>query len=60
MSKDLKETAATGRMNRRAFMGHASALGLSAAVAGSMMPVLARAQDAPVRGGVLRAGVQGG
>ena len=55
MSNDLRESSALGRMNRRAFMGHASALGLGAA-AGAVMPAIAWADDAPVKGGTLRAG----
>ena len=63
MSDTLKHLAAqavTGRLNRREFMGRTSALGLSAAMAGTMLASVARAEDAPVKGGVLRAGVQGG
>ena len=51
--------AAKGRMSRRDFVGRAGALGVSAAVAGTMLTTAARAQGA-VKGGVLRAGVQGG
>jgi peptide/nickel transport system substrate-binding protein len=55
----LLTQAAKGRMSRREFMGRAAALGVSAAVAGSMLAGAARAQT-PVKGGTLRAGLQGG
>ena len=48
-----------GLMNRRDFMGHAGALGVSAAMAGTLLTTAAKAQE-PKKGGVLRAGVQGG
>jgi peptide/nickel transport system substrate-binding protein len=54
----LARTAA-GRHSRRAFLGRAGALGLSAAVANTMLATAVRAQG-PVRGGVLKAGLQGG
>ena len=62
MSNELSNIlaqAAKGRMSRRDFVGRAGALGVSAAVAGAMLTTAARAAD-PVKGGVLRAGVQGG
>lgn len=48
-----------GRMRRRDFLGRAAALGVTAAFANSLLAGAARAQD-PVRGGLLRAGMQGG
>ena len=55
----LLQQAAKGRMSRREFVGRAGALGVSAAVAGTMLTTAARA-DEPVKGGMLRAGMQGG
>ena len=51
--------AAKGNMSRRDFIGRASALGVSAAMAGSLFASTARAQT-PVKGGTLKAGMQGG
>ena len=62
MSNELNHIlaqAAKGKMSRREFVGRAGALGVSTAVAGSLLATAARAAD-PVKGGVLRAGVQGG
>ncbi|MEO6300852.1 MAG: ABC transporter substrate-binding protein, partial [Paracoccaceae bacterium] len=56
----LLKQAATGRMNRRDFIGRAGALGVSSAVAGAMLTTVAQAEDAPVKGGLLRAGMAGG
>ena len=56
----LLSLAATGKMSRREFVGRAGALGMSAAMAGTLMSTAAFAEDAPVKGGVIRAGVQGG
>ncbi len=56
---DLLARAAMGRMSRRDFMGRASALGVSAALAGTMFAGVARAQT-PVKGGTLIAGMAGG
>ncbi len=50
---------AKGRVSRRTFMGRAGALGMSAAMANTMFANSAAAQT-PVRGGLLRAGLQGG
>ncbi|MEH7830058.1 ABC transporter substrate-binding protein [Gemmobacter denitrificans] len=47
------------RMNRRAFLGRASALGLAAALGTSLMPGQARAEE-PKKGGVLKLGLGGG
>ncbi len=57
--KYLGRKVATGALNRRDFMGRASALGLTATAASSMMAGAAKAAG-PQRGGTLRAGVQGG
>jgi peptide/nickel transport system substrate-binding protein len=54
----LSQLAATGRITRRAFLGRAAALGVSAALAGSLA-TRAFAQT-PIRGGILKAGLQGG
>ena len=56
--KDLVRLAASGKINRRAFVGRMGALGLSASVAGSMFGMVAHAEAK--KGGTLRAGVQGG
>ena len=54
----LGRLMAQGRLSRREFMGRAAALGVSAALATTMA---GRAlADTPVKGGVLRAGMQGG
>jgi peptide/nickel transport system substrate-binding protein len=55
----LLSRAAKGLMSRREFVGRAGALGVSAAMAGTMLATAARAEE-PVKGGVMRAGVQGG
>ena len=55
----LLQQAAAARMSRREFVGRAGALGVSAAVAGTMLATAARA-DVPVKGGLLRAGMAGG
>lgn len=54
----LASLAASGRLSRRDFLGRAAALGIGATVAGGLAD-RAFAQ-VPVRGGVLRAGIQGG
>lgn len=62
MSEDLNhlmKAAQAGRLNRRQFVGRAGALGASTALAGSLFASVARAEE-PKKGGVLRAGVQGG
>ncbi len=62
MSQELNHLlheAAKGRMSRREFVGRAGALGVSAAMAGTLLSTAARA-DTPKKGGTLRAGVQGG
>jgi peptide/nickel transport system substrate-binding protein len=57
--KDLVRLAASGQINRREFVGRMGALGLSTTVAGSMFGMVAHAEEGK-KGGVLRAGVQGG
>jgi peptide/nickel transport system substrate-binding protein len=47
------------RLSRRDFLGRAAALGVSTAMAGTLYAQAARAQT-PVRGGLLKAGMQGG
>ena len=62
MSSELNHLlglASAGKMNRREFVGRAGALGVSTAMAGAMLSTAAFAET-PVKGGVLRAGVQGG
>jgi peptide/nickel transport system substrate-binding protein len=62
MSKEIDYLAHAvigGRLNRRDFLGRASALGLSAVSANSLLAGAALAQ-APVKGGTLRFGVSGG
>ena len=54
MSNELNQLAALaakGRISRREFVGRAGALGMSTAMAGSMLATAARA-EAPVKGGV--------
>lgn len=55
----LSTRAAAGKISRRDFLGRAAALGVSAAVANSMLADAARAEG-PVKGGILKAGLQGG
>ena len=55
----LARMAAKGRMTRREFNSRAAALGVSAAVASSVFATAARAEE-PKKGGLLRAGMQGG
>ncbi len=62
MNNELDHLAAqvTARgMTRREFMGRAAALGVSAAVASTVFANAARASG-PVKGGVLKVGLQGG
>lgn len=61
MSKELEllsSKVTAGKMTRREFMSRAAALGVSAAVASSMLAQPAKAT--PVAGGTYRMGVQGG
>jgi peptide/nickel transport system substrate-binding protein len=55
----LSRRVVSGRLNRRDFLGRAAALGVTAAAANTLLIGAARAQE-PVKGGVLRAGMQGG
>jgi peptide/nickel transport system substrate-binding protein len=55
----LLSRAAKGLMSRREFVGRAGALGVSAAMASSLLSSAARAEE-PKKGGLLRAGMQGG
>ncbi len=55
----LLSLASAGKLSRREFVGRAGALGVSSALAGTMLSTAAFS-DTPVKGGVLRAGVQGG
>ncbi|MDP3897800.1 MAG: ABC transporter substrate-binding protein [Mesorhizobium sp.] len=55
----LSRYVVSGRMDRRAFLGRAAALGASAAFANTLLAGAARAQGA-VKGGILKAGLQGG
>ena len=62
MSDELKHLvgqAARGKISRREFVGRAGALGVSATMAGSLLATAARAEG-PVKGGMLRVGMQGG
>jgi peptide/nickel transport system substrate-binding protein len=62
MTKELEyygKKVARGLMDRRAFMGRAAALGVSAPLAGSILAGAVQAAG-PVRGGTLKAGMQGG
>lgn len=62
MSNELKYLAmraASGKLDRRAFMGRAAALGVSSALAGSMLTSSARAAG-PNKGGLIKAGLGGG
>ncbi len=62
MTKELEYHAkrvARGLMGRRAFMGRAAALGVSSSLAGTML-AQAASHAGPVRGGTLKAGMQGG
>ena len=62
MSKELEyfsNKVARGLMDRRAFMGRAAALGVSASMATGLLTTAARAAG-PIKGGHLKAGYQGG
>ena len=61
MSKELEyfsKKVARGLMDRRAFMGRAAALGVSSTIATGILTTAVRAQG-PVKGGILKAGLQG-
>lgn len=55
----LARMAANGRMTRREFNSRAAALGVTSALAASAFATAARAQE-PKKGGLMRAGMQGG
>jgi peptide/nickel transport system substrate-binding protein len=55
----LSHHVASGRLSRRDFLGRAAALGVSAALANTLISGAARAQG-PVKGGLLKAGMVGG
>lgn len=55
----LSRRVAVGKLSRRDFLGRAAALGVSAAFANTLLDSAARAQG-PVKGGMLKAGLQGG
>ncbi|WP_315918998.1 ABC transporter substrate-binding protein [Mesorhizobium sp. SP-1A] len=55
----LSRRVASGKLSRRDFLGRAAALGVSAAAANSLLTKAARAAG-PVKGGTLKAGLQGG
>ncbi|OBP77767.1 peptide ABC transporter substrate-binding protein [Mesorhizobium loti] len=55
----LGRRVAAGQLSRRDFLGHATALGVSAALANSLLAGTAKAQ-VPQKGGILKAGLQGG
>jgi peptide/nickel transport system substrate-binding protein len=55
----LLKRAAKGLISRREFVGRAGALGVSAAMAGALLSTAAKAEE-PKKGGILRAGMQGG
>ncbi len=55
----LSSRVAAGRLNRRDFLGRAAALGVSATFANTLLSDAAQAEG-PVKGGVLKAGMQGG
>ena len=55
----LSRRVILGQMRRRDFLGRAAALGMTATMANTLLVGAARAQE-PVRGGVLKIGLQGG
>ena len=55
----LSRYVVRGKLSRRDFLGRAAALGASAAFANSLLSSAARAEG-PVKGGTLKAGLQGG
>ncbi|APH73856.1 ABC transporter substrate-binding protein [Aquibium oceanicum] len=62
MSKELEflsRNVALGRLSRRDFLGRAAALGVAAPFANSLLASAAFGQE-PVKGGTLKAGLQGG
>ncbi len=62
MTKELEflsHRVAAGKMNRRDFLGRAAALGVTSTLAGSLLTSAAQAAG-PQKGGILKAGMQGG
>ncbi|WP_299738632.1 ABC transporter substrate-binding protein [uncultured Roseobacter sp.] len=57
--KHLSERVTKGLMTRREFVGRAAALGVTAAVANSMLATAAKAEG-PVKGGTIKIGASGG
>ncbi|MEM6660859.1 MAG: ABC transporter substrate-binding protein [Pseudomonadota bacterium] len=57
--KYLSREAASGRLSRREFLGRASALGITAGVAGTMLSSAVQAAG-PQKGGTIKLGLQGG
>ncbi|MES0157957.1 ABC transporter substrate-binding protein [Mesorhizobium sp. M0018] len=55
----LSRRVTAGRLSRREFLGRATALGVSATFANSLLASAARAQG-PVRGGIIKGGLKGG
>jgi peptide/nickel transport system substrate-binding protein len=55
----LSRRVASGKLSRREFLGRAAALGVGAAFANGLLATAVRAAG-PVKGGILRAGMQGG
>jgi peptide/nickel transport system substrate-binding protein len=55
----LSRRVAAGKLSRRDFLGRAAALGVAATVANSLLSKAVRAAG-PVKGGTLKAGLQGG
>jgi peptide/nickel transport system substrate-binding protein len=55
----LSKRVVAGKLSRRDFLGRAAALGVTATFANSLLSSAAKAQS-PVKGGILKAGLQGG
>src|SRR6218665_856166 len=55
----LSRRVALGKLSRRDFLGRAAALGVSATFANGLLSTAAKAAG-PVKGGTLKAGMQGG
>ncbi len=57
--EQLKKRVSARQMSRREFVGRATAMGISAAAAGTMFASAAQAAE-PVRGGTIKVGLSGG